>query len=75
MEKNATKAEVRAWKARWEIVNTMDTQAARTASPDDKFRELDLLFRSRDLFRWREDAEVRIVRDRWLRLKGGSRGR
>jgi hypothetical protein len=70
MNPKMTKAEARAWMDRWRIVNEAEIEEARAASPDDRLRDLDMLFRSRHLFRWpNDDAEVEEVRRRWLRLK------
>jgi hypothetical protein len=76
MEPKLDKAEARAWMDRWRLVNEADIEAARAASPDDRLRDLDMLFASRHLFKWPDDeAEVEEVRRRWLRLKELARGR
>ncbi len=77
MKRTMTKADIRAWIDRWKLVNEFVIQEARALSPEDRFRELDFLFRSRGLFRWPTDEQAGIpeVRRRWLRLKRSPRAR
>ena len=66
-----TKAEASDWKRRWRAVNEFTIVEARASTPEERLRDLDILFRSRGLFRWPTDDEAGVpeVRRRWLRLK------
>ena len=76
MTRRMTKKEARAWRERWRLVNEFVIQEARSASAEERLRGLDMLFRSRSMFRWpsEEEAGVPEVRRRWLRLKKLNRG-
>jgi len=71
-----TKAEARAWKRRWRMVNELSIREARAATRKERLRDLDMLFRSRGMFRWPTDEEAGIpeARRRWLLLKLINRG-
>ena len=62
--------EVRAWMARWEIVNQHTTEEVRALTPEQKFRELEMLVASAGLFpRTAADEEDdERVRELWVRL-------
>jgi hypothetical protein len=63
--------ELRDWMARWEIVNQYTIEEARALTPEEKFRKLEVLAASADLFpRTAADAEDDLrVRELWMRLR------
>jgi hypothetical protein len=63
--------EVRAWMARWEIVNQHTIEEARSLTPEQKFRKLEMLVASASLFpRTAADEEDdERVRELWMRLR------
>lgn len=67
--------EVRAWMARWEIVNQRTIEEVRALTPEEKFRQLETLVASASLFPSAVDDEDedRRVRDLWMRLRALSR--
>lgn len=76
MPRMMTKAEARAWRERWHLVNEFVIEEARAATPEERLRDLDVLFRSRSLFRWPDDeADIAEARQRWIRLKEAASAR
>jgi hypothetical protein len=66
-----TKAEVKAWKARWELVNQMDLDAAKRVSPEERYRGLLQMMRfalSFPVTRQRK-GEERAAAARWRKLR------
>jgi hypothetical protein len=63
--------EVRAWIARWEIVNQHTIKEARALTPEQKFRQLEMLVASAGPFpRTAADEEDdERVRELWTRLR------
>lgn len=64
--------EVRAWKARWEIVNQHTIEEARALTPEQRFRKLEMLYASASLFPRTaiDEEDDRRVRELWMRLHG-----
>jgi hypothetical protein len=62
--------EVRAWMARWEIVNQHTIEETRALTPEEKFRKLEMLVASAGLFPPAADDEEedQRVRELWMRL-------
>jgi hypothetical protein len=75
MKKEATKAELRAWMDRWKLVNDYEREELRSTPVDVKFRQLATLMHSAHALGWKTStqAEIDMVRDRWIRLKRGFR--
>ena len=67
--------EVRAWMARWEIVNQHTTEEVRALTPEQKFRQLEMLVAFASLFPPAADDEEedRRVRELWMRLRAQAR--
>ena len=67
--------EVRAWMARWEIVNQHTTEEVRALTPEAKFRQLEMLVASASLFPPAADDEEenQRVRELWMRLRAQAR--
>lgn len=67
--------EVRAWMARWEIVNQHTIEEVRALTPEQKFRQLETLVASASLFppAADEEEEDQRVRDLWMRLRARYR--
>ena len=66
--------EARAWLARWEEVDRFTIEEARALTPEDKFRQLESLVESADLFEWpSDDVDEQRVRDIWMRLHALAR--
>ena len=66
---------MRAWIARWEIVNQHTIEEARALTPEQKFRKLEMLVASASLFpRTAADKEdEERVRELWMRLRARYR--
>jgi hypothetical protein len=66
-----TKAEARAWVARWQRVNEAERDELRNTPLEVKLRQLAALMASVDQLGWREGlaAEETQARDRWKRLR------
>lgn len=71
MNKRMTKAEARAWKARWEAVNAAEREELRRTPMELKTRQLTTLMAWAKDFGWTEElaAEADEVRERWNRLR------
>ena len=71
-----SRAEARAWQARWELVAEQDLQALRAMTPCQKLAQLGELMSWVDVFGWREalEAEDEMVRERWNQLRRIYRG-
>jgi hypothetical protein len=65
-----TRKEARAWMERWKIVNEFTDAEARAKTPEERFRDLEMLFASASLFPRPidEEQETQRVRDLWMRL-------
>lgn len=64
-----TRDELRTWLSRWDEVDRVTTEEARALSPEEKFRQLETLVESADLFEWPDEtAEDQRVRELWMRL-------
>ncbi len=78
MRRRMTRAEARAWKARWLAVNQVTAREKREASPERRFLRMlacRAMVRRLGLSLDRQDAgEVERVRERWLHLKESSGG-
>jgi hypothetical protein len=70
-----TKADARAWKRRWRLVNETHRQELRDKPMETKFRQLAAMMYTARTLGWKTstDAELRKIRARWARLKRGSR--
>ena len=75
MKSQITKAEARAFKARWEAVNAADREELRATPMKTKLRQLAALMGSAEKLGWTDAlaAEEAEVRDRWNRLRGACR--
>ena len=76
MKKRATRKQVRAWMARWSLVNHKEREELRMSPLEMKFRHLTALMASVKAFGWDSalsegEAEVR---ERWIRLRSATRG-
>ena len=71
MTRRMTKAEAKAWKARWEAVNEFEREELRRTTFDTKLRQLVALMQWGRTFGWHKcSAEgENEVRERWIRLK------
>ena len=71
MKPRITKAEARAFKARWKKVNAVQREELRAMSPAQKMRQLTALMASARQLGWTEsrDKKVHEVRARWNRLR------
>jgi hypothetical protein len=76
MQPKMTKAELRAWMARWKLVNNVQIEEARLKTSDERLSELDALFAFGSCPSTpRDDAAVEAVRQRWARLKAHAHAR
>lgn len=66
-----TKAQARAFVARWRAVNAAEIRELRAASVERKLRQLAALMASAEQLGWTEAlaAEEAVVRERWRRLR------
>lgn len=71
MKRLVSKAQMRAWKERWQLVNDAEREELRAAPMDAKYRQLATMMHSAHVLGWHTstDAEIAQVRDRWIRLK------
>ena len=75
-----TKAQARAYQARWRLVNAHEIEVLRTTPIDVKLKQFNTLFRwAQQLYATddlrRREAEVCVVRERWVRLRKIYAGR
>ena len=65
----SSRDELQAWLARWDEVNRVTTAEARARTFEAKFRQLETLMESADLFDWPDEtADDERVRELWMRL-------
>ena len=71
-----TRADVEAYRSRWNLVNQAEIEELRVTSAATKFRQLAALMASIDDFMWPtdRDGEVAEVRARWQRLRQAAGG-
>jgi hypothetical protein len=71
-----TRAEARAYVARWKRVNEFQLAERKAKTPTERFRELVRLMQWVDLFGLRRnlEREERLARDVWNRLRRLHRG-
>lgn len=71
MKRHLTRAQARAYVARWLLVNDAEREELRTTPPAVKLRQLAALMASAASFGWTEAlaAEEQEVRERWQRLR------
>jgi hypothetical protein len=71
VKRRMTRAEVRAFAARWKLVNGREERELRQTSSLQKLRQLAALMASADQFGWTEAlaAEDEAARRRWLKLR------
>lgn len=65
-----SKADAVAWRARWALMDGVHEREVSQLSYEQKLRQLDTLLVSARWFRWeRSQADVEVVRERWIRLR------
>jgi hypothetical protein len=71
VKRRMTRAEVRAFAARWKLVNAREERELRLTSSAQKLRQLAVLMASADELGWTKAlaAEEEEVRRRWLKLR------
>ena len=71
MKRQMTKAEARAWMDRWKIVNDFEREELRRTPIETKVRQLAAMMAMALRLDWHTstDAELRLIRERWVRLK------
>jgi hypothetical protein len=71
VKRRMTKAQGRAFAARWKLVNEREERELRRTSTSQKLRQLAALMASADDFGWKEalTAEDDAVRLRWVKLR------
>jgi hypothetical protein len=71
-----TPEEGRAYLERWELLRKVEAAELRNTPMDAKLRKLAALMESRGAFGIdpRREAEARVVRERWERIKRSTRG-
>jgi hypothetical protein len=71
VKRHITKTEVKAFKARWKVVNAAERDELRKTSVEQKFKQLAALMRSAKKLGWTKAlaAEEADVRGRWNRLR------
>lgn len=70
--KKLTRADLLAYRARWQRINEFQVQQARKMSVAQKVKQANMLFRlatSLNLNHPIDDPEIVAVRERWLKLK------
>jgi len=72
-----TRAQARAWKRRWRLVNQAEIEELRRTPMEQKLRQLAVLMASTDEMGWTEQlaAEEEQVRKLWIRLRKAARAR
>jgi len=76
MGRPVTKAEARAFRARWQAVNAAEVEELRGTPVEEKMAQLAALMASVDASGWAEalEAEDTKVRERWSRLRRALHG-
>ncbi len=71
MNPAGSKEELRAWKARWKMVNDFELEELRRTPMSEKSRALAVLMNTAHQLGWQPstEAEIEEVRNRWIRLK------
>ena len=71
-----TKAEGRAYLARWKLVNEAEIEELRSTPPEEKLRQLAALMASVEALGWSEPLQAgeAEVRERWRRLRKAWNG-
>ncbi|HYY93344.1 MAG TPA: hypothetical protein VE713_02410 [Pyrinomonadaceae bacterium] len=65
-----TKEEAQQFKARWKLANDFTDEEVRRMMPEEKLRQVALLYELGQALGWPDDSEeVAKVRERWRRLK------
>jgi hypothetical protein len=77
MPRRMTKAQAKAWKARWEAVNQFEREELRRTRPEVKLRQLAALMLTARALGWEEKLSegTEEVRERWRRLQKAYDGR
>jgi hypothetical protein len=77
MHEKLTKAQARAFRTRWRLVNAREEEELRTTSLDVKWQQFNTLLRWAQQFGWMDslDRGVTEVRERWMRLRKASHGK
>lgn len=73
MERSVTKAELEAYRARWQAVNEFQVDELRKTTFQERWKQLNALIRLARGLGWplaRNEEEIAIVRGRWQKLKG-----
>lgn len=73
-----TKEEARQFRENWAIVNQLMIEEARRKTPEERFRDLAIMYRAGKIMGWdqRPADDEEIVRARWQKLReklGGKR--
>jgi len=65
------KADIRAWMARWKIVNDFERDELRRTPIETKVRQLAAMMAMALRLDWQTstEAELKLIRERWVRLK------
>ena len=73
---NMTRAEARAYVARWKRVNEFVAAERRAMTPAEKLRELSELTQMAEQFNWcrAPDDDDRLIWERWNKLRDARRG-
>lgn len=69
MTQRMTKAEAKAWKARWKAVNEAEIAEWRRTPKSVSSLQLAVLMASAERMGWMEALEESLVRERWNRLR------
>jgi len=71
MARKITKAEARAWRRQWRLVNEAEIQERRTTPIEKKFRQLAAMMQTALVLGWKTSTpeEIEAIRERWIRLK------
>ncbi|TWT44156.1 hypothetical protein RAS1_05640 [Phycisphaerae bacterium RAS1] len=75
MKPAMTKAQARAWKRGWKLVNEFEREELRKTSIEVKFRQLAAMMQSAFALGWDTSApaELKAIRAMWVRLKKAHR--
>jgi len=76
MTPRLTKAEARAFRRRWQLVNAREEEELRSTSLEVRWRQFNTLLGWAEQFGWATDLSEGEdeVRQRWARLRRGFRG-